>query len=71
MDKRFLLNRLQQEKNALEHPQALDRFLRETEHLHGKSARRRFPGSKAGWAALIASLGTLGIIAFAVFSLLR
>jgi hypothetical protein len=49
----------------------LEKFLRETEYLHEKPARRRFSGSKAGWALVIASLGVVSLIAVAAFSLLH
>ena len=68
MDKKFLLDRLQQEQTELEHPQALDRFLRETEYLREKPERRRFSGRQARW--IIALLGA-SLVAFAAFSLLH
>ena len=67
MDKKFLANRLQHEKAAQEHPQALDRFLRETEYLREGPARRHFSGSQARWIIVLLSAS---LIAFAALSLL-
>jgi hypothetical protein len=68
MNMNHLVNRLHDEKAALEHSGAVDQFLRETEYLREKPARRRFSGSRARW--IITLLG-VSLIAFAAFSLLQ
>lgn len=64
MDIHVLLNRLENAQVALEHPQAVERFLQETEYLREKPAERRFFASnrKPGLPFPMAILGVLAVI---------
>jgi hypothetical protein len=71
MNMNSLVNRLENERNMLDHRQAVDRFMQETEYLREKPARRGFSGSQASWKAAIASLGVIGMIAITLLGLLH
>jgi hypothetical protein len=65
-----LFSRLQNEKVTLEHSQAVDRFLRETDYLREKPARQSLTADK-GKQAILAFLGIISMIAAAALGLLN